>query len=109
MQLFLDANPQYWRFVPMSVEESQRPEQQYIPRNSISTDAHAQLRTQEDCSVCLRSVPKPPTGLTFSNRQIFLQAQYFQKKRDQILPNQDIDLYNASVVAVCRLSLVFPR
>ena len=43
MQLFLDANPQYWRFVPMSSDESQRPEQQSIQRNLLSNDMDAQL------------------------------------------------------------------
>ena len=47
----------------------------------------------------MEAVPKPPTGYTFSNRQILLQAQYFHRKRDKKLPNQDIDLYDATVVA----------
>ena len=27
IQMFLDENPRYWRFVPMTVEEASRPEQ----------------------------------------------------------------------------------
>lgn len=92
MQTFLDANPQYWRFVPMSMEESQRPGQRHIQKGSLSNDTDGQLRTQEDCSIYLRSVPKPSAGFTFSNRQTFLQAPYFQKKRDHRLPNREIDL-----------------
>ena len=34
MQIFLDANQQYWPFVPMTIEESQQSEQQFI-RHSI--------------------------------------------------------------------------
>ncbi|CAF5146084.1 unnamed protein product, partial [Rotaria sp. Silwood1] len=30
MQIFLDANPQYWRFVPMPLEEAERPEQKTL-------------------------------------------------------------------------------
>ena len=103
MQIFLDANPQYWRFVPMSIEESQRSEQQSIQHSLVWNDNDTNLRTKEECSACLEAVPEPPMGYTFSNRQILLQTQYFQKKRDQNLPNQDIDLYNASIVAVCKL------
>ena len=102
MQIFLDANPQYWRFIPMSVDESERPEQQSIQQNLLSNDMDADLRTKEDCLLCLQAVPKPPIGFTFSNRQILLQTHYFQKKRDLILPNQHIDLYNASIVALCK-------
>ncbi|CAF4892193.1 unnamed protein product, partial [Rotaria sp. Silwood2] len=47
--------------------------------------------------------PKPPEGYTFSNRQIILQTQYFHQTRDGTLPNQNIDLYNATIVAVCKL------
>ena len=50
----------------------------------------------------MEAVPKPPTGYTFSNQQILLQAQYFHQKRDKNLPNEDIDLYDATIVAVCK-------
>ena len=36
MQIFLDTNPQYWRFVPMTLEESEKPEQQNILRRNIT-------------------------------------------------------------------------
>ncbi|CAF4806483.1 unnamed protein product, partial [Rotaria sp. Silwood1] len=100
MQIFLDANPQYWRFVPMTLEESQRPEQQSIEQPVISDEPNWTLRSKGDCRVCVEAVPKPLNGYTFSNRQIMLQTQYFHKLRDKTLPNQDIDLYNASIVAV---------
>jgi hypothetical protein len=107
MQIFLDANLQYWRFIPMSIEESQRPEQQSIQHPHLSDVLDWNLRSKEDCSIYVEAVPKPPTGYTFSTRQIILQTQYFHKKRDQILPNADIDLYNATIVAVCKLFLLF--
>ena len=103
MQIFLDANPQYWRFVPMSMEESKRPEQQTIQRPNLADELDFHLRSKEDSFICVEAIPKPPTGYTFSNRQLLLQTQYFHKKCDQILPNQDIDLYNATIVAVCKL------
>lgn len=96
MQIFLDANPHYWRFVPMPLEETERPEQNSLLPNSADT----QFRTPDECSLYVQSVPKPPTGYTFSNRQICLQTKYFQQKRDLMLPNHEIDLYNASIVAI---------
>ena len=100
MQIFLDANPQYWSFTPMTVEESQQPEQQSI-RHSIefSDQLDWNVRSKEDCGRYVEAVPKP-TGYTFSNRQILLQPQYFHRKQDTNLPNQDIDLYDATIVAV---------
>lgn len=106
MQMFLDANPQYWRFVPMTMEESEKSEQQSIQGLVFSEELDWNLRSKDDCRICVEAVPKPPSGYTFSNRQIVLQMLYFQKKRDKTLPNQDIDLYNATIVAVCKLKLI---
>jgi len=102
MQIFLDANPQYWRFVPMTEEESEQPEQKSIQRSILSNEFDWNLRSKEICRIYLEGVPIPPSGYTFSNRQIMLQTQYFHQKRDQNLPNKDIDLYNATIVAVCK-------
>ena len=100
-QIFLDANPQYWRFVPMTVRESEAPEQQAIQHLQLASELSSWTRTREDCRTCVEDVPRPSTGYVFSNRQVALQAQYFHKKRDETLPNNDIDLYNATVVTVC--------
>ena len=101
MQIFLDANPQYWRFVPMTIAESEQSEQQAIEHLRL-VDEH---RSRQECRTCVEDVPCPPTGHVFSNRQVALQAQYFYKRRDETLPNNDIDLYNATIVAVCQLSV----
>ena len=100
MQIFLDANPQYWRFVPMTVEEAAAPCQTHIERPVLSDQLDWNLRSIDDCRVCVEAVPKPPMGYMFSNRQIVLQTDYFYKKRDKTLPNQELDLYQASIVAV---------
>ncbi|CAF4036541.1 unnamed protein product [Adineta steineri] len=100
MQIFLDAYSQYWRFIPMTFEESEKSEQRNINDSLLSDEVDCKLRSKEKCRICVEAVPKPPRGLIFSNRQILLQAQYFQKKRDKIVPDGIIDLYNATVVAV---------
>ena len=101
MQIFLDANPHYWPFVPMTIEESQQSEQQSIRQLiEFSNQPDWNVRSKEDCRRYVEAVPKPPTGYTFSNQQILLQTHYFHRKRDKNLPNQDIDLYDATIVAV---------
>ena len=102
MQIFLDANPQYWRFIPMALEESERSEQKFVQRPLLSDELDWNLRSKEDCMAYIEAVPRPPDGFIFSNRQIVLQSEYFHKKRDKNLPNPDIDLYNATIVAVCK-------
>ncbi|CAF4480332.1 unnamed protein product, partial [Rotaria magnacalcarata] len=82
MQIFLDANQQYWRFVPMTIEESKRPEQRSVQVISFTDELTWNLRQMEDCTIYVESVPKPSTGYIFSNRQIGLQLSYFNKKRD---------------------------
>ncbi|CAF1520678.1 unnamed protein product [Adineta ricciae] len=100
MQIFLDANPQYWRFVPMAMDKAVTPEQQTITRPQLFDESDPNCRSKEDCQVCIQAVPRPPDEFTFSNRQILRQAEYFHNKRDKTLPNRDIDLYHATIVAV---------
>ncbi|CAF3934669.1 unnamed protein product, partial [Rotaria sordida] len=100
MQIFLDANPQYWRFVPMTLKESERPEQKIVAPYTSTEELSWTIRSKEDTKLYVEAVPKPSYGFAFSNRQIMLQTQYFHKTRDQTLPNQHIDLYNATIVAV---------
>jgi len=88
MQIFLDANPQYWRFVPMSIEESQRPEQQSIQPPHLPDQLDWNLRSKEDCFIYLEAVPKPPTGYTFSNRQLLLQTQYLYDVSDRYMETE---------------------
>jgi hypothetical protein len=103
MQLFLDAHPQYWRFIPMSVDEARVAEEHNVAPLVIPDPAGVNQRTREQCDYCLRAVPSPPTGFVFSKRQIVEQTQYFHLKRDRTLPSSDdLDLYQASIVAVCK-------
>ncbi len=106
MQIFLDANPQYWRFVPMNLEEAAKPEQINIQRPILSEELDWHRRSKEDCMICIAAVPRPPPGYTFSNRQIVLQTQYFHKKQDKNKLNESLDLYNATIVAVCKFLAV---
>lgn len=102
IQIFLDANPQYWRFVPMTMAESTQLNQTWMDRSLLANDLNPSTRTREECVQAVNALPQPPSGLTFSNRQVFLQTQFFLEKRDHQLPNHHIDLYDATIVAVCK-------
>lgn len=102
MQLFLDANPQYWRFVPMPLEESEMPEQKFVQPYIRPDEISWNIRAKEDYQRCVENVPKPPRDYIFSKRQIALQTEYFHKMRDKNLPDPNIDLYDATIVAVCK-------
>ena len=100
MQIFLDANPQYWRFIPMTVDESMKPEQHSIHRPVLFDEFQAHYRLKEEAVACLNSVPKPPSDFVFSNRQLVLQTQYLHQNRDKTLPDMNIDLYQATIIAL---------
>lgn len=103
IQIFLDANPQYWSFIPMTLEESERSEQKLIEHPILFDELDSNRRLKRETQLYVESVPKPPKGYVFSNQQIAVQTEYFHHKKDKILPNFDIDLYNATTVAVCEL------
>ncbi|CAF4405454.1 unnamed protein product, partial [Rotaria magnacalcarata] len=84
----------------MTLEEAEALEQRSIHGLGLPEELDWKLRSREDCKLYVASVPKPPQDYTFSNRQQALQLLYFYKKRDKTLPNQLIDLYNATVVAI---------
>lgn len=100
MQIFLDANPQYWRFIPMTNEESLEPKQKFIQRPVLSDEINSNYRSKEDALACVDALLAPPLGFVFSNRQLVLQTQYFHQKRDKTLPDMNIDLYRATIIAL---------
>ena len=102
MQIFLDANPQYWRFIPMTVAEAQRSDEHHVAPLVFPQPLGVNQRSQEQCQHCLDALPSPPTGFEFSKQQIFQQTQYFHLKQDRTSPSEDLDLYQTSVVAVCK-------
>jgi hypothetical protein len=101
IQIFLNENPQYWRFVPMSNEEA-NDESQNI--NASSMDIKSKdIRDDEDIKFLIQNLPIPPSNYRFSTRQYHLQYAYFHIKRDiRKGPNEHLDLYNAKIIAVCK-------
>lgn len=100
IQMFLDINPRYWRFVPMTNEEAKQPKQT-IPISSLDIKA-ADDRDDKSIKEFINSLPTPPASYEFSMRQYHQQYAFFKSRRDMELPNCHLDLYDAKVIAVCK-------
>jgi hypothetical protein len=100
IQMFLDENPKYWRFVPMSNEEANQTEQNVTvsTMDIKSTEVHE----DEKVKAFIANLPTPPPNYRFSQRQYHQQYAYFQPKRNLLMPNLHLDLYNAKIVAVSK-------
>lgn len=100
IQLFLDENPRYWRFVPMSNEEADRTSENILisTMDFKSTD----VQNEDEIKLFIQNLPAPPLNYRFSTRQYHLQFAYFKSQRNLEMPNQHLDLYNAKIIAVCK-------
>lgn len=103
IQMFLDENPRYWRFVPMSNEEASRPEQA-IHMSTMDLKG-ADVQDHHKIELFIRNVPAPPPNFRFSSRQYHLQYAFFKSQRNLDVPKVHLDLYNAKIVAVRKYSI----
>lgn len=109
MQSFLDCNPQFWSFVPLTFEEAQLDNANYqmdpsLPIDPVSTTTdNDQLRSDFEAGIFLTDLPALPSkNYTFSNRQCAEQFRLFKNKQNRLLINADLNLYHATIVAVCK-------
>jgi hypothetical protein len=105
MQLFLDQNPDYWCFVPMPLAESNLTGRS-IQQSSMVQAEPVWVRDNEEVRFLVANVPEPPLGFSFSHWQRQQQARFFKWAQDRIVPLDNVDLYNADIVAVCMYSPV---
>lgn len=98
IELFLDAHPQYWPFVPMTNIEADRDSYSFHPRTPV--------RNAQDESIqkYLDAVPKPPEGYRFSIRQISEQSDFFKLKTFTERIHSNNQIYDATIVAVLPLN-----
>ena len=124
MQIFLNFNPIYGRFIPVSINQAAQHDRNYRlpsslvlldsinPTSIASKDRQAISRTSESRSdeatrSNMRRLPDVPAGYTFSTFQRALQFQYFKNKLDvKSKQNEYIDLFNATIIAVCKYRVV---
>lgn len=112
MRWFLNCNPQFWPFVPTEKERAEADNATYIMPSSIPTDPTSPMVTESnrrsdfEAGTCLNDLPPLPSDdYTFSMRQCVEQFEIFKDEDNQLLPNNDLDLYNATIIAVCKLFL----
>lgn len=100
IQIFLDENSQYWRFVPMLNNQADQVEQN-IAISSRDIKINQIIRSDEDIKRMIENLPLPPPNYRFSQRQYHLQYSFFQTGKDyNTFPNVHLDLYNAKIIAV---------
>ena len=120
IQLFLQYNPSYWRFIPVTINEAMQHDRNYVlpkhlilhdnvnptsigSRNRYDIQKTQNTRSDEQVRTCMRQIPPLPTGYTFSIRQRIEQFQYFKNLSDtKVKLNGSIDLFNVAVIAVCK-------
>ena len=110
IQMFLDCNPQYWCFVPMSkavaqeeILASHSPSDhiRLRPTSTSVSDLHT-YHDKEASSYVHHLPPMPSENYTFSFKQRTKQFQIFKNKLHHLIPNSHLDLYNATIFVVCK-------
>lgn len=107
LQLFLDYNPDYWCFVPMKLVEVNMVNVTDRHSSPCRTNETSWTRTDEQVHSLVENVPKPPLGFDFSIYQRQQQTHFFKWVKDRIVPPENVDLYNADIVAICMLAFAF--
>ncbi|CAF1297606.1 unnamed protein product [Adineta steineri] len=124
IQLFLNFNPIYACFIPVTINKAIEHCQNYaLPptliihdqeyptsismKNRNDMSATADTRADEIVRSCMRHIPPLPSGYTFSIRQRVDQFLYFKNQLDiKIKPNKFIDLFNVALIAVLPVDTV---
>ncbi|CAF2085893.1 unnamed protein product [Rotaria magnacalcarata] len=96
VQMFLNNNPLYWCFVPMTILDAD----QYDMYACIKRETIDDSIEDNDIGKCLADIPKSPSGYKFSKRQIEQQKEFFQKKLYNEPIYDRVPLHNAQVIAV---------
>jgi hypothetical protein len=107
MQWFLDGNPHFWPFVPMTHEQAKIGNENYVVPTTVPMDptspfvTKSDTRSDLDAGLFLTDLPPLPSDkYTFSTRQCVEQFQMFKNQRNRLLVNPHLDLYNATIIAV---------
>ena len=98
LQIFLDYNPQYWCFVPMKQIDANADNAR--PGDALTTASTLYVRTDEQANALVKNVPPPSTGFDFSADQRQTQRHFFKLLIDRVVPRDDVNLFNADIVAV---------
>lgn len=111
LRAFLDCNPAYWCFIPLSWNEALEENATFLRENSSEDSILAPLvtpiSTNEERRIdnYMKRVPVPPTSYVFSYRQTQEQREFFHRVISapiNLLQYIESDLYTMSLIAVCK-------
>lgn len=88
MQWFLDENPDYWPFVPVENGNDANNE-------DPNSDTTMSFNYADH-------VPEPPLQYRFTSQQKKAINQFFRDKKYLKSPNPHLDLYHATIIALCK-------
>ena len=74
--------------------------------SSRDLDTTADVRDDALIQRFIGNLPVPPSKYKFSHRQYHQQYAFFQLKRELVMPNLHLDLYNAKIIAVRRCTIL---
>ncbi|CAF1346263.1 unnamed protein product [Rotaria sordida] len=93
IQWFLDENPEYWPFIPRKTTEAEEQEEE---KELVYSTGETDRFTYAD------DVPTPPNGYRFDLEQKKEIDQFFHEGKYLNSPNLHLDLYQVSIVAICK-------
>ena len=117
LRSFLDCNPQYWCFIPMSLQDASSENitilQQMSAASSSSTTTTIDIELIDIIAIgaidnprlsnFIHNVPHPPAAFVFSYRQRQQQRTFFERfisSSTQQLPYSPVDLYQVAIIVV---------
>ena len=90
----------------MTLEQSEKVEEKEVEPLVLTEIFDWHRRSHIQCQTYVAAVPTPPLTYAFSNRQLRQQTQFFHQKQDLKLPDAETNLYNASLIAVCKFNSI---
>ncbi|CAF1348935.1 unnamed protein product [Rotaria sordida] len=106
IQMFLNRNEDYWRFVPLPNEQANQDNARYqnmratTATTATTTTTRTNIRPNQTIEKYLHNIRKPPQGYKFSKRQIEQQIEFFEKNMIKNPFYEQIDIYHAAIIAV---------
>ncbi len=74
---------------------------------SILKSSTAWNRSNEQVHSLVQNIPKPPLDFDFSPRQRQQQIHFFKLLQDRIVPLNNVDVYNANIITVCKYIYIY--
>ncbi|CAF4365415.1 unnamed protein product, partial [Rotaria sordida] len=104
IQMFLNRNEDYWRFVPLPNDQANQDNARYqnmrATTATTTTTTRTNIRPNQTIEKYLQNIRKPPQGYKFSKRQIEQQIEFFEKNMIKNPFHEQIDIYHAAIIAV---------